>query len=243
MERKMRKKIVQVVLIFHLNADASQWFCKEGASSKNNNSYEVCGIGTDYLEDEARKNALKNAFEEFDLVCNKSDDCKGKFKEISPLRTDCENGQKKYKCYRSFKIQVNPKKESYLSHIKSESLLNDKKWEENNYQKCETLFDKTDGTIKNDKLQKLSFQIRKKIQNKNRIVEKYLKRGMNMKEVLKILSTPSDSFNYTSLNTDDYLIYGTYKILFNTIETRENSPILEAACDISDPNHCINIEP
>lgn len=93
--------------IFELNIYSSQWFCKEGASKRIEDSYEVCGIGIDKDEDIARKNALKNAFEEFDLICNKSDECRGKYKEIIPLRVDCEkNDDNKYTCYRAINISI-----------------------------------------------------------------------------------------------------------------------------------------
>lgn len=95
-------------MIFLKNyAYSSQWFCKEGASKKIEDTYEVCGIGRDNDEDVARKNALKNAFEEFDLICNKSDDCRGKYKEINPLRSDCEkNNENYFTCYRSVYITI-----------------------------------------------------------------------------------------------------------------------------------------
>lgn len=97
-----------VIMIFLKNyAYSSQWFCKEGASKKIEDTYEVCGIGRDNDEDVARKNALKNAFEEFDLICNKSDDCRGKYKEINPLRSDCEkNNENYFTCYRSVYITI-----------------------------------------------------------------------------------------------------------------------------------------
>ncbi|WP_338636528.1 toxin-antitoxin system YwqK family antitoxin [Spirobacillus cienkowskii] len=97
-----------VIMIFLKNyAYSSQWFCKEGASKKIEDTYEVCGIGRDNDEDVARKNALKNAFEEFDLICNKADDCRGKYKEINPLRSDCEkNNENYFTCYRSVYITI-----------------------------------------------------------------------------------------------------------------------------------------
>ena len=79
------------------------------------------------------------------------------------------------------------------------------------------------------------------VKNKNQIVESYLKRGMSLKEVFKILNTSSATNKYTSLDGDDYFIFGTYKIQFNT--AIENNPVLELACDMNNPARCVNLEP
>lgn len=100
-----------LLLILNKSAHSTQWFCKEGSSKRFDNTFEVCGIGSDLNEDIARKKALSSAFNEFDLVCNKSDDCKGKYKQVSPLRTDCEKDSDKFNCYRAFYIVIDPTKE------------------------------------------------------------------------------------------------------------------------------------
>lgn len=104
--------VLIIFLLLTLNnfAFSAQWFCKEGSSKRFDNTFEVCGIGNDLIEDISRKKALNNAFNEFDLVCNKSDDCKGKYKQVSPLRTDCDIQGDKYICYRAFYIIIDPTK-------------------------------------------------------------------------------------------------------------------------------------
>ena len=244
-----------VLLVFplclHFEAYASQWFCKEGASSKTNNTYEVCGIGEEMTENESRKTALKNAFEEFDLVCNKSDDCTDKYKQISPLRTDCSEVDNKYKCYRSFYVHVDPTRTS--NQAKIEFLSNELEMKEKILESPTYLIQNKDLIERITDVEKLSHEIRENIKSKNQIVESYLKRGMNLKEVFKILNTnmtvdkytslngDSNAEKYTSLNGDDYFIYGTYKIQFNTL--LENTPILVAACDMNYSSRCVNLEP
>ena len=71
----MRFVYLIIFIFISKHSFSSQWFCKEGSSKKFENTYEVCGIGRDDDEDISRKKALNNAFSEFDLVCNKSDDC------------------------------------------------------------------------------------------------------------------------------------------------------------------------
>ncbi|MES2614614.1 MAG: hypothetical protein V4591_04280 [Bdellovibrionota bacterium] len=231
--------ICSALSFFSIAAEASQWFCKEGASSKNDNTYEVCGIGQDFSENESRKIALKNAFEEFDLVCNRSDDCKGKYKKIFPLRTDCEIIDEKYKCYRSFNIAVNPLKNS--ANLNHEFLIKQQEKKENQHKYM--LANNKNILNELNNVEKLSYEIRDKIKAKNEIVESYLKRGMNLREVFQILNTSADTSKYSTLDGEDYLIYGTYKIHFNRQESLEIGSILEAACDMNNSNHCINIEP
>src|SRR6185312_4497035 len=106
----MKLKFYLLVFLIgsYFSAQASDWFCTESASRREGNTYEVCGIGQDKSENLSRKKALDNAFSEFNAICSQSDDCKKKFKEVSPLRTDCELQYGQYKCYRSFSIAVDP---------------------------------------------------------------------------------------------------------------------------------------
>ncbi len=120
----IRNIFIFSLIIFEINSYSSQWFCKEGASKKIEDTYEVCGIGIDKDEDTARKNALRHAFEEFDLICNKSDECRGKYKEIVPLRVDCEKSDaNKYTCYRAINISIDRER------IVDENLNNKDKYE------------------------------------------------------------------------------------------------------------------
>ncbi len=79
----------------------AEWFCTEGASERRGNYILACGIAADSDEDRARKEALHNAFEELDLVCGRSADCRDFELNIEPKRNDCARSNEVYKCYRA----------------------------------------------------------------------------------------------------------------------------------------------
>ena len=172
----MQKIIVIISFIFiHYSAFSSQWFCKEGASSRRDNTYEVCGIGNEDSETNSRKEALKNAFDEFDLVCNKSDDCKGKYKQVSPLRTDCELTGDKYKCYRAFYIIVDPSKNS--SSLENKDLAKELEKKENEIKSIQEKYGivfaekfRVDKELEEIKLQNIELQ--KKIEENENYIDK-----------------------------------------------------------------------
>lgn len=234
------KLLLFFLICFPVTAHAAQWFCKEGASSKINNTYEVCGIGEEVTENEARKTALKNAFEEFDLVCNRSDDCRNKYKQISPLRTDCDLNEDKYKCYRAFYITVDSMRTS--TSLQSVNLASDLEVKEKIVESSTYFLQNAELIERLAEVEKLSQEIRENIRDKNQIVEKYLKRGMTLKEVMKIIHVSSGLNKYIGLNGDDYFIYGIYKLQFNPLEDIGNGPILESACDMNIPERCVNLE-
>jgi hypothetical protein len=122
-----------IILALTLNSGvalASQWFCKEGSSRRFDNTFEVCGIGVNENKELSQKESLKNAFKEFDLVCSQSDDCKGKYKQVTPLRTDCSIEQGKFTCYRAFYIVIDPTKpQSENNNRKLASELEEKELE------------------------------------------------------------------------------------------------------------------
>jgi hypothetical protein len=175
--------LILYFLIFNFSSYSVQWFCKEGSSKRFDNTFEVCGIGNDSNEDNARKNALNNAFNEFDLVCNKSDDCKGKFKQVSPLRIDCEKSNNKYICYRAFYIVVDPSKEqNKTENISLANELNDK---ENQIKENQKKY----GVILSEKfkLQKELERIRiqnQELSNKIREKENYINENKKLKQRL-----------------------------------------------------------
>lgn len=88
----------------------AKWFCNEAASEKTGNVISTCGIGESSDESGARKKAGINAMDEFNLICDKSDDCKDFEYNIEPLRNECLKENDKYKCYRGFQFTINPNK-------------------------------------------------------------------------------------------------------------------------------------
>ena len=109
---------LSLIIIFPKNIFAAGWFCKEAASEKVGQEITACGIGIEKTEDKARKLALKNAFAEMDMICDKSDDCKFFKLKIEPMRSDCQKIKKenKYKCYRAVKalISKTKRREKYV---------------------------------------------------------------------------------------------------------------------------------
>jgi hypothetical protein len=97
--------LVFSLLIFSSNIHAG-WFCEDAASEKNENIILTCGIGEAENEADARKNALKSAFEELDSLCEKSVDCKTMETLIEPQRSDCRKEKKIYKCYRAIQATI-----------------------------------------------------------------------------------------------------------------------------------------
>ncbi len=71
--------------------DNGGWFCAQTSSQRQGDVYFICGMGTGMGEGAARLEALKNAVEQFDILCRNSSDCKGRPRTISPERTECYN--------------------------------------------------------------------------------------------------------------------------------------------------------
>ncbi|HLE10564.1 MAG: hypothetical protein A2504_14130 [Bdellovibrionales bacterium RIFOXYD12_FULL_39_22] len=99
------------------NLCADTWLCKQVASIKlSTGLYNSCGLGVNSEESMARKLALKNAFDEFYALCNKSYDCKGHKLSFEPLRTDCEQQtDNNWKCYRGLQVDVSKEKDDSWS--------------------------------------------------------------------------------------------------------------------------------
>jgi hypothetical protein len=100
------------------NVALGDWFCTEGSSKLNGNTYTVCGVGESPVESIARSNATRNANEEFEKMCRISDKCNGAYKQVTPLRMECiKTGiaygsfgyeRDHWKCYRALEITIDP---------------------------------------------------------------------------------------------------------------------------------------
>jgi hypothetical protein len=102
------KKIL-ILWLFLLSSPALAWYCNDVASERNGDTINACGIGESGDEDEARKNALNNAYKELDLICSHSSDCANRALEISPLRTECKKVEAIYRCHRGISATVTDK--------------------------------------------------------------------------------------------------------------------------------------
>lgn len=82
-------------------AEENTWMCEETASKRSGHVIYTCGEGEGLTVGEARANALKDAFREFNALCDASNDCKGQPKTVEPQRTTCKKDSKGYyTCYR-----------------------------------------------------------------------------------------------------------------------------------------------
>lgn len=81
--------------------DSGSWMCEQTASKRNGSIIYSCGVGEGLTEGEARAQALRDAFREFNAICDESSDCKGRPKTVDPQRTSCKKDPKGYVvCYR-----------------------------------------------------------------------------------------------------------------------------------------------
>jgi hypothetical protein len=104
--------LVLALIVQATPAAESGWFCKEGASERISNTILACGIARARDEDEARKAALRNAFDELDLVCDRSADCRRFNLNIEPKRNECLRETDGYKCYRAVQAIITDEKRS-----------------------------------------------------------------------------------------------------------------------------------
>lgn len=269
----MKEILILVISLFSINeCFPAQWFCKEGSSKRFDNTFEVCGIGSDLNEDIARKKALSNAFNEFDLVCNKSDDCKGKYKQVSPLRTDCEKNSGKFNCYRAFYIVIDPTKTQINSENDFLSTELEKKEREIKevQKKYGFIFsEKLRLENENKKLNIQNLELNKRIkdnetyinENKklaNRLIE-VEKESKEIREKIKdknkmvelyikrgMTRKEVNKLLSISIKNSYYYTYGTYNIIFDY-----HQDIVKYVCDMSInvnsvdsyAQYCLNINP
>ncbi len=102
----LRSRLLVWIIFTFSSISQAKWLCEEAASQRSNEIITTCGIGESKNEDEARKKALKNAFKELDLVCNRSADCRDFELNIEPLRNDCQKKGATYKCYRAVNAEI-----------------------------------------------------------------------------------------------------------------------------------------
>ncbi|OUR96144.1 hypothetical protein A9Q84_07220 [Halobacteriovorax marinus] len=86
---------------------AEGWMCEEMASEKQGNIIRVCGSAQEQDISTAKLNAIHATNKEFDLICNKSADCKDFQVILTPLRNTCEkNEDGSYYCLRGMEYRV-----------------------------------------------------------------------------------------------------------------------------------------
>jgi hypothetical protein len=102
----MKTLILILMMCVATNAFAGEWFCMDESSEKIDNVVRVCGLGESQEEGPARIKAFKNAWEEFYQLCKSSTDCAGHHFNSKPLRTECDETDRGYKCYRMIEFTI-----------------------------------------------------------------------------------------------------------------------------------------
>jgi hypothetical protein len=89
---------IQVILLSQLSK--ADWLCVDSSGRNTENFYQVCGIGQNQSEAEARALAFEAAKNEFKRICAESDNCQSRNKNLEIKRTECKKLENEYKCYR-----------------------------------------------------------------------------------------------------------------------------------------------
>lgn len=82
------------------------WFCTSESGKRNGNVMWACGVGEGTNEPFARERALKNAFEEYRLICEESADCANRPVIVEPKRLTCREEGRLWKCYRLIEVRI-----------------------------------------------------------------------------------------------------------------------------------------
>jgi|ERR1019366_6007351 hypothetical protein len=105
----MKKIMLICTILASLNAiSKEEWFCTDDQAIVKDNVWAICGIGTMGHEGPAREFALNNAVHEFKVMCEMSENCKGKKVRVEPKRSTCfrEKDYNGYTCHRLFIFTV-----------------------------------------------------------------------------------------------------------------------------------------
>lgn len=106
-------KWLNLLLIFWITPLYASWLCKEASSKAENDYFYSCGVASSQSLNEARKNALNNAKDEFNSFCDESYNCKNNEYIITPLRTDCAKKNNIFTCYRGIEYRILDEKRKY----------------------------------------------------------------------------------------------------------------------------------
>lgn len=92
-------KFIISLLICSSSAFADEngsWYCAQDSSKRQGNILWICGMGDGTSEGPARMEALKNAIDQFNIICSNSTDCTWHPRTIDPQRTSCKKDPKGY---------------------------------------------------------------------------------------------------------------------------------------------------
>ena len=103
----IRFLIILQFIAFSISLHAeSAWICEEASSIREGHSIIACGIGEDKSLEEARRKSRESAIEEFNRICNISNDCFDFENVVIPLRTNCTSSKEKFICFRGIRFDI-----------------------------------------------------------------------------------------------------------------------------------------
>lgn len=127
--------LLLLLCVFSQNAwPQENWLCTEDSSQVQGSRILACGIGEGANESIARKAALKNATEEFSVVCGPDTPCGERKYTAQPSRATCERDKDTlmWKCYRlvvyesdkSYRVQIQKEQQkiAYRSPYRDEGM-------------------------------------------------------------------------------------------------------------------------
>lgn len=97
------------------------WLCDEEASQRSGPVIKACGIGKAPTESDARLNALESAKNEFDKLCQASDDCADHKVVLDPRRTVCKPTNNGFVCHRLVNFAIQPHLQNRLQRSRARS--------------------------------------------------------------------------------------------------------------------------
>ncbi len=117
----MLKSLFILGLLIPINGyTQDQWLCSQSSSElRGEGAIAACGVGEGSTEGLARKEALKDARNEFDAVCAAGTECALLRYSVEPRRATCEEKVGGWKCFRLvvFRVKEEPRREITSANI------------------------------------------------------------------------------------------------------------------------------
>lgn len=192
----------------------AQWLCREASSTRSGHTITSCGVGHHSSLEQARINARESALEEFQRLCQLSQDCTDHAYIVEPLRTECESAGDSYVCYRAmaFSITTQKKRSMAQSYLDLSSELDEKDQE---VQMLEFKMNKIQQIKKTEQDRVIKEQELKDLQGtlnvtEKKVVEKDLERPNSYQNRLQF-STSVWASKLTSKNETDFMWHVAYE--------------------------------
>lgn len=108
-----------IVFLFSLNAwPMDQWLCTEDSSQIQGSRVLACGVGEGANETIARSAAIRNAQEEFMMICGPGTQCGEHKYNVAPSRSTCSRSEDGWKCYRLIAYEIKEDKKEASGRVR-----------------------------------------------------------------------------------------------------------------------------